>query len=720
MNILITGSLTSLCKSIIDISQKENHKVVLASLDSAEFSVLEKEGKVISHAIDPSNPLLADILSPYRFDAVVYLPLREEQLQKNPSNQPGGLLDGLRNTLDLCQHSGVKRFIYVSSTEVFGDAESREEDAQPQPTSLNGFVLLAGEQCCKYYHDNYQIDTHIIRVPLVYGVEEKNSFIVGLINACIHHKPVDLPGKKDTFYNLLHAEDVARFIFQVLDEPYAPDCMYLNLASSDQLKLSQIQSSFASHFPKISWSYNENKTLATQSAFVNRAKSVFDWLAVHDFKEELPQIIKYIQQTPFKKEKTFGKVRVKLTASAEALKWLELLGGAALMHFLNNLTGTLVQFRFVDFRLLYVVLLGSLHGIRFGLLAAVLASISILYSWYLSGLDWALLIYNVENWLPIAMYIIAGAATGYQRDKKENELAFQDKQFKLMEEKYGVLYGVYHDIARIKDQLREQILGYRDSFGRIFHITQELDTYHEDDVFFKALNILEEFLANQHIAIYTLNPNNHYARLAVSSQSLNHSLSKSLDLEQFPDIKKAIENRTIFQNTAMLAKYPAYVSPIFNDGMNVALIVIWEAGFDQFSMYYFNMVKIISGLIQSSLVRAALFQNASAEKMYLPSTRILTPQPFKEILDVKYKMRNNRIADFKLVRIEMDNKDWVNISKKAQKGIRATDYIGQLDDGNCYILLSQADSSNTNQIIQRLKNLGVKCFEIEENEVMHV
>jgi len=62
-----------------------------------------------------------------------------------------------------------------------------------------------------------------------------------------------------------------------------------------------------------------------------------------------------------------------------------------------------------------------------------------------------------------------------------------------------------------------------------------------------------------------------------------------------------------------------------------------------------------------------------------------------------------------LLEVETDQRDWKKMYDAAKNGIRSTDYIGQHNNGLFYILLSQANSSNTADIIKRLAKLGIRC-----------
>ena len=152
-----------------------------------------------------------------------------------------------------------------------------------------------------------------------------------------------------------------------------------------------------------------------------------------------------------------------------------------------------------------------------------------------------------------------------------------------------------------------------------------------------------------------------------------------------------------------------------NGDSPVALVTIWHASYDQFSMEYHNLFKVICGLIQASLVRASMFRNANLDKMYIPSTRVLQPEAFLEAVRIRTEMKRNRIANFQLLKIELAGISYQEFYTKISDKIRANDIIGSHEDGNCYILLSQAEKRSVSEIIKRLGGFEGKSDLIDTN-----
>lgn len=701
MNILLSGNVTALVTTLSRDLARDKNKVVIAG-KHLEILFGNNESKLILHSISPSDSSFSDILSSYKFDIVIYFATREEQLSFESQAEAGQLLDGLKNVLEMSRVGSVSKFFFVSSTEIYGEMVDVEEFSDPTPASLNGYTILAGEKYCEYYSSNYDLDTIVVRVPFVYGAQEKNTFIYDLIVKSQEQNSVFINSKADNRINFVHSADFSQFIRLAINETFEDHHTRVNLSSNEDTTFLELSQLLQSNFPEVNFGFAEENDLYTRPAEVGIARKKLGWVDTHKLNDELPTLIEEVLK-PFTKEETgWRRIVSGYLNYRQIIKWFELGLGAILMHLLSELTGTLIQFKYVDFRLLFVVLMGTVYGMRFGLYAAILASFSIIYKWFQLGLDWELLTQNVGNWIPFVIYFSAGIIIGFVRDRKETELEYEKKQTKLIYNKYTFLYNVFNEIRNLKDDFREQLVGYRDSFGRVFKVSQELDTLQEEAVFLKALSILEDIFENESVAIFSMSDNSKFARLEVSSSALQNKLSKSFNLEDYQELIEAIRSGDIFQNKTLLPDYPAYVAPIMNGKKPVALIVLWNVQFDDFSENFFNLFKVISGLFQASLVRASLFLNANIENMFLPSTRILQPEAFYKALQIKEEMRRNKISDYQLIRIHCSGKSFEDLDAQIANKIREADKIGIDEDEKCYIILSQADPATESRIIERL------------------
>lgn len=705
MNILITGDLSSLSICLATRFSKEGHRVILAGSDPG-FQTAEPP-RVTFHSISVGDVLFPKTISRYRFDAVVFFGSREECLGTAVGLASGEMLDGLSNTLEMVKNDKLDQFFFVSSTEIYGNLQETEEGVQVDPISVNGYALTSAEEICQYYQHEYSLGLTICRIPHLYGLEGDNGFLPKLVDQFHKKSKITMPGRQDTKIDFLHCLDLAEFILLALTKSDRQRSQLFNLSSAGPMTMGDLAALINDHFPAVTVNFNQENLILTRTVNSIKAREALRWIPKHTIERDLPTLLEAWRPDSESKKSGFKKISQKLGVLKPVVRWIELLAGAGGVYYLTSLTKTILQFRYIDFRLLYVVLLGATHGTAFGLIAAVIASGLALLSWYEKGSNFSMLIYNVENWIPFALYLLAGGITGYLHDKHENEIRFQQEQVELIQEKYKFLYGVYDEISSIKDQFREQLMGYRDSFGRIYHVTTQLNSLQEEDIMLSALGVLEDVLENDSIAIYSLDENQVFGRLQVCSQPLRASLPKSIKLQDFPELISKIGEGEVYQNNEIKPDYPTYFAPILDGETPVAGIAIWDASFEQFSLQYYNLVKVITGLIQSALVRAALFKHANADKLYLPNTRILKSDAFKEILSAKSKMETSQVAEYEVIRILNEFDDVEKASLLMESGIRTTDYIGVLEDGQCYILLSQTDWLNAFNVLSRLHNVGI-------------
>jgi UDP-glucose 4-epimerase len=716
MNVLISGDLSCFAATFASAFLKERFKVVLVSGNADAFS--SSLPGVSVHSVSPATDHFQEIVSAHNFDVVIYLATREEQLLGGSRQNTGEVLDGLLNILELCRKGGIRRLFYISSTEVYGNQELPVESQDPLPASPNGFTLRTGEQYCQYYSQQYGLEPTIVRVPWIYGQGEKAAFLHDLIRKCLDRKKVVFPGPEDTICNFLHAEDVADFILRALDVP-GTGYQVVNLSSPDTFTFAQLAELLRIRFPEAKFEYSPARQTATRPAAGLNARRSYDWIAEHKLVSDFPAWVEEIGREPKPKRYLLEKISRRFPRYQHFLKWTEVVLGALAMHYLTVLSGSVIEFRYVDIRFAYVVILGIIYGTQVGLVASGLACLSLLVSWNQSGLSWAELIYNVSTWVPFALYISAGILTGHFHDRKENEIRFQEEQNGLIKEKFQFLHELFQEVTSIKNQFHKQLVGSRDSFGRIYHIARELDTLDEEEVIFKALHILEDVLDNRQIAIYSINQANSFARLEISSSGLGGQINKSMNLRETPELLECILQGETFQNKWMKPGLPAYFVPIKNDRMTVAGVAVWNASFEQHSLYFNNLLSVICGLIQSSINRVALFMSMNLDRYYLPKTRILQPEFFIKVLRVKNKIRKNKLGDYLLVRIRPDiqgqaAQDWEKLASLISGVTRAEDYTGLLGDGGCYILFSQADQANSRAILARLAQRGISCEMVTE------
>jgi UDP-glucose 4-epimerase len=106
-------------------------------------------------------------------------------------------VDATQRLLEACVGLPLHRFVYASSSSVYGDNVSipMREDALPQPVSPYGVTKLAGEQLCYLYHANCHVPTTSVRYFTVYGPRQRPDMAFHrFIRAALRGDPITLYG----------------------------------------------------------------------------------------------------------------------------------------------------------------------------------------------------------------------------------------------------------------------------------------------------------------------------------------------------------------------------------------------------------------------------------------------------------------------------------------------------------------------------------------------
>ena len=94
-------------------------------------------------------------------------------------------------------------------------------------------------------------------------------------------------------------------------------------------------------------------------------------------------------------------------------------------------------------------------------------------------------------------------------------------------------------------------------------------------------------------------------------------MPNSIRIEEYQNAIETLEKGEVWRNRELLAGYPAYIAGIKRNGELVMLVFIQDAASSQMTLYYLNLIKILCGLVEVSLLRALEYQEAVRDREYL-------------------------------------------------------------------------------------------------------
>lgn len=99
--------------------------------------------------------------------------------------------------LEACRDRPIQRFVYSSSSSVYGDRVPMpmREDALPQPVSPYGVTKLAAEQLCHLYFANFGVPAVSLRYFTVYGPRQRPDMgFHRFLTATLRGQPITVYG----------------------------------------------------------------------------------------------------------------------------------------------------------------------------------------------------------------------------------------------------------------------------------------------------------------------------------------------------------------------------------------------------------------------------------------------------------------------------------------------------------------------------------------------
>jgi UDP-glucuronate 4-epimerase len=131
------------------------------------------------------------------------------------------------------------RFVYASSSSVYGDAERlpTPEDTSPRPLSPYGVTKLGAEQLCLLYHANHGLPTVSLRYFSVYGPRQRPDMAFNrFCRAAIADEPITLFGDGRQTRDFTYVADVVAATRAAAHADAAPGRVY-NVGGGSRVSL---------------------------------------------------------------------------------------------------------------------------------------------------------------------------------------------------------------------------------------------------------------------------------------------------------------------------------------------------------------------------------------------------------------------------------------------------------------------------------------------------
>ena len=644
------------------------------------------------------KPSIKAIFETYEFDLVVYFSgeLTYHTTEKNDSEE-------FREVLKYSKELQKKtKIIFLSSLD---SSFSRKTD--------RAILSSAKENLCNFYANNYKLDIKIVQIPYLYSGTYNKDFLYKIFERMDSGKTVVISENPHDKMHFLCLQDLSGLLSRLVDN-WKSGSGILTVVDDFGLRFSELKDKLMSLKEKVKVDFTGTGDNNGIGANNKALRNEYGWFAKISILEDLAEEYeRYLLLKSQKVESVWDKVKKWLEEHSLFIKNAELIILFLITEVLLHLTDSAVIFSIVDFRMAYIVIMATVHGLGFGLLAATLSSVSWLWAKVRSGTNLMTIFYEPTNWLAFVFFFLVGALCGYIKLRKDDTIRFVTEQNKLLENKLVFTREIYEDTYREKRDLKKQIIGSKDSFGKIFDITRRLDTVEQQLLYLRIMETFEDVLENKSITVYSVNQNSTFGRLEVASRDILDVVSRSISTETYAEVIGTIQSGEIWRNTQLKAEFPMYAAGVYRGRELVLLIFLWHADIDQRSLYYVNLFKILCDLVQMSLLRAFDYSQAIYEQQYISGTHIMNEEAFQECLKNYMALSEKKVSTYLLLEFDCHGRSYIEMDSLVASRVRANDILGATSDGKIQLLLSQATEADMPFILPRFEDLDVKVITIQ-------
>ena len=313
MKFLITGGLGFIGSKIIEKLTNDGHSVICVD-NKDTYDIISKDDLadlITWRKRNWNNKLVlevdGDILDrnlclkafTHRPDTVIHLATypRAKIVDKDPINGVPRVIGTTTNLLWHASKFKVKKFVYISSSMVYGDfKDGTKEESNTKPTNIYGEAKLAGERLTKLFAKRDGLNYVIVRPSGVYGPGDLPDRVVSkFFDKAINNEVITLHNGENKV-DFTYRQDAAYGIVQAALSDVANTSFNITAGNATSLR------TLAETIIDITGSKSEIKDIGMQSLYpmrgtldISRAKDLLEYEPKFTLRQGLESYYEWLQ-----------------------------------------------------------------------------------------------------------------------------------------------------------------------------------------------------------------------------------------------------------------------------------------------------------------------------------------------------------------------------------------------------------------------------------------
>ena len=208
--VVVTGGAGFIGSHLVDrLVDSDVEVIVLDNLSTGKKENINPKAEFIQCDVSKDRPLFEGV------DTVFHLAATPQVQYSIDNPTDNNNLHSIINILNISKKLGVKRFIFSSSSAIYGNPKYTPIDENHPLNPLSPYALhkLVGEQYCKLYSDIYNLDTVCLRYFNAYGDRMPNtgaykSVISVFKEQKSQNQPLNIVNDGEQKRDFVHVDDI--------------------------------------------------------------------------------------------------------------------------------------------------------------------------------------------------------------------------------------------------------------------------------------------------------------------------------------------------------------------------------------------------------------------------------------------------------------------------------------------------------------------------------
>ena len=296
MKALVTGGAGFIGSHLIERLLDFGHEVAVLDLSTASYRNLSyiKENRRLNHfCMDigeyNSWETIGKILKTYKIDYIFHLAGMADIVPSinKPVDYFNANVTGTINMLEAARQAGVYKFVYASSSSVYGipfwDDIPTSENAPIEPQYPYAETKYQGERWVSHYHRVYGLPTISLRLFNVYGPRSRTTGAYGAVFGTflaqkINGKPFTVVGDGNQSRDFVFVTDVCDAFIKAADSRFSGEVFNVGSGKPETIsRLAELLEGPIIHIPE-----RPGEPFTTH-ADITKIKKMLDWLPVASF-----------------------------------------------------------------------------------------------------------------------------------------------------------------------------------------------------------------------------------------------------------------------------------------------------------------------------------------------------------------------------------------------------------------------------------------------------